>query len=76
MCIKIYATDLRTENSLQGEIGLEHALHTRGLQFCCIDLYAHATMLSAQIAEWYVHKDLCNMIPSDSFEREALLLFR
>ena len=26
---------------------------------CCINLYAHTTPLSAQIAEWYVHKDLC-----------------
>ena len=29
--------------------------------FCCINFYAHATPLSAQIAEWYVHKDLCNI---------------
>ena len=28
---------------------------------CRINLYAHATPLSAQIAEWHVHKDLCNM---------------
>ena len=27
---------------------------------CSINLYAHTTQLSAQIAEWYVHKDLCN----------------
>ena len=34
---------------------------------CCINLYAHTTLLSAQIAEWHaqiaewhVHKDLCN----------------
>ena len=42
--------DLGTENSRQGKNGLQGAARTRGLQFCCI----------AQIAEWHVHKDLCN----------------
>ena len=27
---------------------------------CCINLYAHATQLSAQIAEWHLHKNVCN----------------
>ena len=27
---------------------------------CCINLYVHTTPLSAQIAEWYVHKELCS----------------
>ena len=27
---------------------------------CCINLYAHTTPPSAQIAEWYVHKELCS----------------
>ena len=25
-----------------------------------VNLYAQITQLSVQIAEWYVHKDLCN----------------
>ena len=37
---------------LEGENGLKGAARTRGFQFCCINLYAHATPLSAQIAEW------------------------
>ena len=55
------SSDLGTENSRQGEIGLKGAARTRRLQFCSINLYAHTTQLSAQIVpEWYVHKDLCN----------------
>ena len=30
------------------------------LRYCCINLYALTTPLSAQIAEWLVHKGLCN----------------
>ena len=37
---------------------------SRTIPMCCINLYANITLLSAlipaQIAEWYVHKDLCN----------------
>ena len=44
----------------KGENGLKGAARTRGLQFCSINLYAHATQLSAQIAEWHVLKDLCD----------------
>ena len=44
--------------SRQGEIGLKDATRYRGLQFCRMNLYAHTTPLSAQIAEWYVHNDL------------------
>ena len=54
------SSDLGTENSRQGKTGLKGAARTLGLQFCCINLYAHATPLSVQIAEWHVHKDLCN----------------
>ena len=32
--------DLGTENSRQGKTGLKGAARTRGLQFCCINLYA------------------------------------
>ena len=35
--------NLGTENSRHREIGLKGAAQTRGLQFCCINLYAHAT---------------------------------
>ena len=39
--------------------------------YFCINLYAHATPLSAQIADRHVHKDLCNKtvrsrIPTDT----------
>ena len=49
--------DLGTENSRHGESGPKGAARTRGLEFCCINLYAHTTPLSAQAAEWYVHQD-------------------
>ena len=51
--------DLGTENSQEGETELKGAARTLGLQFRCINLYAHTAPLSAQIEEWYVHKDLC-----------------
>ena len=38
--------------------GLQGAARTRGVQ--CTNLYADTTPLSAQIAEWHVHKDLFN----------------
>ena len=38
---------------------------------CCINLYARATPLSAQIAEWHMHKDLCNNCRRPSPPRAA-----
>ena len=52
--------DLGTENSQKGEVGLKDAARTRGLQFCCTNFYAPATMPSAQMAEWHAHNDFCN----------------
>ena len=40
--------DLGTENSQQGKTWLKGAARTRGIQFCCINLYAHATPLFAK----------------------------
>ena len=42
-------------------IGLKGVAWTRGLQFCCTNLYARITLLSVQIVEWYVYKDLSNI---------------
>ena len=44
--------ELGTENSRQGGIWLKGAARTLRLQFCCMNLYAHTTQLSAQKAEW------------------------
>ena len=52
--------DLGTENSRGRETGVKGATRTRGLQFCCINLYALTTPPSAQIAERHAHNDLRN----------------
>ena len=48
----VSCTDLKQRVALDG---IEHGTS----RSCCTNLYAHITKVSAQIAEWHVHKDIC-----------------
>ena len=60
------AAQLRPERRRRGGSMTASARHSAAQQRpgrrrrCRVNLYAHATRLSAQIAEWHPHKDLCD----------------